>query len=90
MEGGWGGGFAHLGRGEQRAEEAGAQAGGADLLLLRLRVVGVLQQLDLVQNQAWETLRSTAETPVTPGTMRLDSVYTWTFMCFSNMLAICF
>lgn len=43
-------------RSDDGAQQAGAQAGGADLLLLRLSVVGVFQQLDLVQNQRWKTL----------------------------------
>lgn len=43
-------------RGEQSAQQSRAQTGGADLLLLRLTVVRVLQQLDLVKHQGRKAL----------------------------------
>lgn len=52
----------YLGWDEQSTQQAGAQAGGADLLLLDLGVMGVLQQLDLVEHQLRQALRRAKQT----------------------------
>lgn len=43
-------------RGEEGAQQSRAQAGGADLLLLRLSVVNVFKQLDLMEDENWKAL----------------------------------
>lgn len=48
--------------GEEGAQQARAQAGGADLLLLCLGVVGIFEQLDLMEDESWKALIQEAET----------------------------
>lgn len=41
---------------QEGAQQTRSQTGGADLLLLRLSVVGVFEQLDLVEDESWKAL----------------------------------
>lgn len=54
----------YFGRDEESAQQTGAQAGGADLLLLRLSVVSVFKQLDFVQDKNRKALKEEEDTNV--------------------------
>lgn len=41
---------------KEGAQQTRAQTGGADLLFLYLSVVGIFEQLDLVEDESWKAL----------------------------------